>query len=152
MREMKSWAASLVPPYDIYMKTIYSLVRDRLEDTEPKDLFLEDEITKQLAEFQKVAVNNAIQNIRDYGGAFVSDVVGLGKSFIGAAIVKRFEQTERARPLIICPPPLIEMWERYNEYQLNARVLSMGLLKEDAQTQNSTSLLDDFKYKIETFY
>ena len=56
-----------------------------------------------------------MQNIRDYGGAFVSDVVGLGKSFIGAAIVKRFEQTERARPLIICPPPLLDMWERYNE-------------------------------------
>lgn len=59
-------------------------------------------------------MNNAIQNIRDYDGAFVSDVVGLGKSFIGAAIVKRFEQIERARPLIICPPPLIEMWERQN--------------------------------------
>lgn len=101
------------------MKTLYALVCDRLEDTVPKDIILEDEITKQLAEFQKVAVNNAIQNIRDYGGAFVSDVVGLGKSFIGAAIVKRFEQIERARPLIICPPPLIEMWERYNEvYQL----------------------------------
>ena len=152
MREMKqSWAASLVRPYDVYMKTLYTLVRDRLEDTDPKDLLLDDEITKQLAEFQKVAVNNAIQNIRDYGGAFVSDVVGLGKSFIGAAIVKRFEQTERARPLIICPPPLIEMWERYNEvYQLNARVLSMGLLKEDDESGVKV-LLDDFKYKDRDF-
>lgn len=132
MREMQqSWAANLVRPYDIYMKTLYALVCDRLEDTAPKDLLSQDELTIQLAEFQKVAVDNAVRNIRDYGGAFVSDVVGLGKSFIGAAIVKRFEQTERARPLIICPPPLIEMWERYNEvYQLNARVLSMGLLKE----------------------
>ena len=152
MREMKeSWAASLVRPYDVYMKTLYALVRDRLEDTAPKDIILEDEITKQLAEFQKVAVNNAVQNIRDYGGAFVSDVVGLGKSFIGAAIVKRFEQTERARPLIICPPPLIDMWERYNEvYQLNARVLSMGLLKEDDENGVKV-LLDDFKYKERDF-
>ena len=108
-------------------------------------------LTKQLAEFQKVAVNNAVQNIRDYGGAFVSDVVGLGKSFIGAAIVKRFEQTERARPLIICPPPLLDMWERYNEvYQLNARVLSMGLLKEDDESGDKV-LLDDFKYKERDF-
>ena len=157
MREMKeSWAGTLVRPYDVYMKTLYTLVRDRLEDTAPKDIILEDEITKQLAEFQKVAVNHAIQNIRDYGGAFVSDVVGLGKSFIGAAIVKRFEQTERARPLIICPSPLIEMWERYNEvYQLNARVLSMGLLREntdrDVETLHVTSLLDDFKYKDRDF-
>ena len=152
MREMKqSWAGSSVSPYDVYMKTLYSLVKDRLEDTEPKNLILEDEITKQLADFQKVAVNNAVQNIRDYGGAFVSDVVGLGKSFIGAAIVKRFQQTERARPLIICPAALVEMWERYNEvYQLNARVLSMGMLKEDDESGVKV-LLDDFKYKERDF-
>lgn len=49
IREMKeSWAGSPVPPYDVYMKTLYSLVKDRLEDTTPKDLILEDEITKQL--------------------------------------------------------------------------------------------------------
>jgi HKD family nuclease len=133
MREMKqSWAGLPVRPYDVYYKTLYTLVKDRLEDTTPKNLIIDDGISKQLAEFQKVAVNNAVQNIRDYGGAFVSDVVGLGKSFIGAAIVKRFEQEERARPLIICPAPLIEMWDRYNEvYQLNARVISMGMLKED---------------------
>ena len=46
MREMKqSWAASLVRPYDVYMKTLYALVRDRLEDTVPKNIILEDEIT-----------------------------------------------------------------------------------------------------------
>ncbi|ARV59912.1 helicase [Nostocales cyanobacterium HT-58-2] len=152
MREMKqSWAGSTVRPYDVYMKTLYSLVKDRLEDTAPKDLIIEDEINKQLADFQKVAVNNAVQNIRDYGGAFVSDVVGLGKSFIGAAIVKRFEQVERARPLIICPAPLKEMWDRYDEvYQLNARVLSMGMLKEDDDGDVKT-LLNDFRFKDRDF-
>ena len=95
-------------------------------------MIVDNEISKQPADFQKVAVKHAIQNIRDYGGTFVADVVGLGKSFIGAAIVKHFEQSEKARPLIICPPPLIDMWARYNEiYHLNARVLSMGMLKQD---------------------
>jgi superfamily II DNA/RNA helicase/HKD family nuclease len=152
MREMKqSWAGLPVRPYDVYYKTLYALVKDRLEDTAPKDLIIEDEISKQLADFQKVAVNNAVQNIRDYGGAFVSDVVGLGKSFIGAAIVKRFEQVERARPLIICPAPLIEMWDRYNEvYHLNARVLSMGMLKEDDEN-GIKILLDDFRFKDRDF-
>ncbi len=152
MREMKqSWAGSIVRPYDVYYKTLYALVKDRLEDTAPKDLIIEDEISKQLADFQKVAVNNAVQNIRDYGGAFVSDVVGLGKSFIGAAIIKRFEQVERARPLIICPAPLIEMWDRYNEvYQLNARVLSMGMLKED-DDGDVKALLNDFRFQDRDF-
>jgi superfamily II DNA/RNA helicase len=152
MTEMKqSWAGLPVHPYDVYYKTLYALVKDRLEETAPKDLIIEDEISKQLADFQKVAVNNAIQNIRDYGGAFVSDVVGLGKSFIGAAIVKRFEQVERARPLIICPAPLIEMWDGYNEvYHLNARVLSMGMLKED-DDGDVKALLNDFRFKDRDF-
>lgn len=152
MQEMKkSWAGLPVRPYDVYMKTLYNLVKDRLENTESKKIILDDEISKQLADFQKVAVNNAVQNIRDYGGAFVSDVVGLGKSFIGAAIVKRFEQTESARPLIICPAPLIEMWEKYNEvYHLNARVLSMGMLKEDEGGDVKT-LLNDYKYEDRDF-
>ncbi len=132
MQEMKaSWAVAPVRPYDIYMKTLYALVRDRIEGGEDRDILWDDDITRRLADFQRVAVKQAVQIIRDYGGAFVSDVVGLGKSYIGAAIVKHFERTEHARPLIICPATLTEMWERYNEvYQLNARVLSTGYLRE----------------------
>jgi hypothetical protein len=85
-------------PYDIYMKTLYTLVKDRLEDEGAKDILWDDEITARLADFQKVAVRQAVQMIRDYGGTFVADVVGLGKSYIGAAIVKHFERTDHARP------------------------------------------------------
>ncbi|MDD5511197.1 MAG: phospholipase D-like domain-containing protein [Dehalococcoidales bacterium] len=132
MQEMKqSWALAPVRPYDIYMKTIYALVKDRLEGEDDRDILFDSEITRQLADFQKTAVRQAIQITRDYGGVFIADVVGLGKSYIGAAIVKHFERSDHARPLIICPAPLVEMWERYNEvYELNARVLSMGLLRE----------------------
>ena len=84
-----------------------------------------------LAQFQQDAVRSATRIIRDQRGAVVADVVGLGKSFIGAAIVKHFERTDHTRALILCPAPLVEMWERYNErYQLNANVLSLGFLYE----------------------
>lgn len=77
--------------------------------------------------------------------------MGLGKSYVGAAIVKWMEQHERARTLIICPPPLIDMWERYNEkYHLNARVLSMGMLKSDNE-HGLRTLLEDEKYKHRDF-
>jgi superfamily II DNA or RNA helicase len=152
MQEMKqSWVMNIATPYDVYMKTLYHLVRDRLE-LAPVDIIIDpNDISKQLADFQTRAVENALKNIENYGGAFVSDVVGLGKSYIGAAIVKRMEQKERARTLIICPPPLIEMWERYNEkYQLNARVLSMGMLKSDNE-HGLRTLLEDEKYKHRDF-
>lgn len=158
MHEMKqSWAVAPVRPYDIYMKTLYALVRDRLEGEDDQEILWDNEITSRLADFQKVAVRQAIQMVRDFGGAFVADVVGLGKSYIGAAIVKHFERTERARPLIICPAPLVEMWERYNEvYQLNARVLSMGYLRgEDGGAAGGASpisgILEDVKYRDRNF-
>jgi len=141
MNELKhSWAVMPATPYDIYMKTLYNLVKDRLEGTEENPLLFEDEITRQLADFQKTAFKQAIQIIRDYGGVFVADVVGLGKSYIGAAIIKHFRRTEHVRPLIICPAAIREMWDGdrergvpgYNQtYDLGAQVLSLGLL--DAQ-------------------
>jgi hypothetical protein len=151
MNEMKkSWAAVPVRPYDIYMKTLYTLVKDRLEGEDDTGILFESEIMKQLGDFQKVAVRQATQIIKDYGGVFISDVVGLGKSYIGAAIVKQFEITEHARPLIICPAPLIEMWDRYNEvYELNARILSMGMLQD--KNDEANLLLKDIKYRDRNF-
>lgn len=146
MHELRqSWAMTPVRPYDVYMKTIYTLVRDRLEGDDDKDILWDDKIIHHLADFQKVAVRQAVQMIREHHGAFVADVVGLGKSYIGAAIVKHFERTDHARALIICPAPLVEMWERYNEvYQLNAQVLSMGYLRED-QESASNALLEKYR-------
>jgi len=148
MQEMKqSWAMAATTPYDIYMKTLYSLVKDRIEGGEDTEILWDDEITRDLADFQKVAARQAVQIIRDYGGAFVADVVGLGKSYIGAAIIKHFARTEHARPLVICPAALEEMWEGYNEkYDLNARVLSMGYLREDDNNLPSF-LLEDARYR-----
>lgn len=89
MREMQqSWAVAPQTPYDIYIKTLYALVKDRLEDKDDRDI-LWDDSTKKLADFQKVAVRQAVQIARDFGGAFVADVVGLGKSYIGAAILEK---------------------------------------------------------------
>ena len=159
MQAMKtSWGFALVKPYDIYMKTLYELVKDRLEGGDDREVLWEDDITKDLADFQKVAVRQAVQIIRDNGGVFVSDVVGLGKSYVGASIIKHFEWTEHARPLIICPAPLVNMWERYNEvYHLNARVLSMGKLRERAGENLESadgapsSVFNDVRYRDRNF-
>jgi len=152
MNELKqSWAMAPMRPYDIYMKTLYHLVKDRLEEAEAREVLWDDEITKKLADFQKVAVRQSIQMIKDYGGAFMADVVGVGKSYIGSAVVKHFERTQDARALIICPKSLVTMWEGYNErYQLNARVLSMGMLKE-AEEAGRNLLLEDVMYRERNF-
>ena len=149
MEEMQtSWALAPVRPYDIYMKTLYELVKERLERDEDR-LSPTADLMEQLADFQQVAVWQAIKIINKYGGTFVSDVVGLGKSYIGSAIVKHFEQVDRARPLIFCPPALKPMWERYNEvHHLNAQVESSGILSGDEE--NAQNLLFEY-YKDRSF-
>lgn len=152
MQELRhSWPLAKITPYEIYLKTLYELVCDRLEDESTIEFLWQSEITATLTTFQRNAVKRAVQMIRQYGGCFVSDVVGLGKSYIGAAIVKHFERSEHARPLIICPAPLIEMWEHYNEaYQLNARILSMGFLRTGDDNEQNL-LLDEFRYRDRDF-
>jgi SNF2 family DNA or RNA helicase len=145
-----SWAANRVTPYDIYMKTIYSLVADRLEEGEKGEILWDDELTRSLADFQKTAVRQAIQLIRDNGGVFVSDVVGLGKSYIGAAVLKHFVRTQGAKPLIICPKPLEEMWRDYNDdFDLDAKVIPMSMLLADGG--NGQTLLDGKHFKDRDF-
>jgi hypothetical protein len=152
MEELKkSWAVAEASPYDIYMKTLYMLVRDRLEGEERTNVLAVDQISDKLSDFQRVAFRQAVQMIRENGGAFVSDVVGLGKSFIGAAIVKYFEQTERARPLIICPKSLEDMWVSYNEtFELNAHVVPQTVLREN-QNGAGNLLLSDIRYRDRDF-
>lgn len=152
MQELRqSWPLAQVTPYEVYLKTLYELVRDQLEGSDPTEFLWQDDITAVLTEFQERAVRQAVQMIRRYGGCFVADVVGLGKSYIGAAIVKHFERHDRARTLILCPAPLVEMWEYYNEvYQLNARVLSLGMLREDEQ-HGAEWLLHDERYRYRDF-
>ncbi|MCX7703097.1 MAG: phospholipase D-like domain-containing protein [Planctomycetota bacterium] len=142
MHELKeSWAMACVRPYDIYMKTLYHLVKDRIEGTERGDILWDDEIVRKLTDFQKVAVRQLIQMIKDYNGAFAADVVGVGKSFVGAAVLKYFGRAHGLRGLVICPKSLESMWERYNEeYHLNAKVLPMSLLRESDRTDELLNL------------
>ncbi len=146
MEEMQtSWALAPARPYDIYMKTLYELVKDRLERDEDTMTPIAT-LMEQLADFQQVAVWQAIKIINKYGGGFVSDVVGLGKSYIGSAIVKYFEQVENARPLIFCPPALIPMWERYNEFHhLNAQVISSGILSSGNEEKTRDLLFEHYE-------
>lgn len=129
-------------PYDIYVRTLYVLLQDRLEGVEAAELLWERDMPP-LTNFQRVAVRQSLQILRDNGGVFVADVVGLGKTYIGVALLKHLQQIEGARPLIICPASLVNMWEEMTQiWDLAAPVLSMGLL-----SQGQVDLLNDPKYK-----
>ncbi|MDP2919395.1 MAG: helicase-related protein [Dehalococcoidia bacterium] len=131
MNELKeSWALTVARPYDVYLKMLFELVRSRLEGDGSK-LILPEEIP--LAAYQKVAVQQAIRMVDQYGGAFVADVVGVGKTFVGSAVARFYYESEKRRPLIICPNALVEMWEKYSKmWFLNAEIVSMSMLREQS--------------------
>ena len=77
-----------------------------------------------------------------YGGVIIADVVGLGKTYVGTALLK-FLQLQEWRPLIICPPTLEPMWEKFCvDYEVDAKILSIGKLR-----QQNFDLFRDYRYR-----
>jgi superfamily II DNA or RNA helicase len=140
----RSWVANdQITPYDIYLRTLYTLVKERLVESSDSRLLWEAEMPP-LATYQEVAVEQTRRILKETGGVFIADVVGLGKSFIGLALLKQWNIYDGAYGLIVCPASLVPMWEAYiARFRIWATVVSMGML---SQKGNERLLLDDPKY------
>ena len=137
-----SWALRAYAPHDIYLKTMFELVRGTITDDDEAPPLV-DELSHHLTEFQLDAVESAVSKISRFQGCLVSDVVGLGKTFVGAAIIKRYELTHDLRSLIVCPKSLESMWQGYvDRFHLRAKVVPMSVLRED-EDDPSLNVLDD---------
>lgn len=136
-----SWAGKTRTPYEIYLKGIYHEIKDRYEGDHQIDKIWGSAFPN-LYPFQDTAVKQSLSMFELYGGVIIGDVVGLGKTFIGTALLKYLE-IQGYRPLIICPPHLIEMWNKFcSEYEVNAKILSRGKLsREDYE------LFEDYKFR-----
>lgn len=118
----ESWALKTVNPYDIYILTLYHLVKNNLE--KQAATIWNWEKMPELFSFQKAAIMQAYQILNKYNGVFISDVVGIGKTFIGAGLLRHLKK----RALIISPPGLIEMWKEFKErFEIDAEVISRGM-------------------------
>lgn len=124
----RSWPLAKTPPYHVYLKALYELYGDEVIGGEPAPIPPRD---PALANFQLDAVTRALRMVDLYGGCYIGDVVGLGKTYIGAEILRqlRLSYPEDENPLIICPASLVHMWERTNElFGLGAAVLSQSMI------------------------
>ena len=122
-----SWPIAQTPPYLVYLKALYELY---YSDVTTTPLPLEPR-RGQLANFQLVAVRQALAMVEAYGGCYIGDVVGLGKTYIGAELLRQMRQSypHDGNPLILCPSGLIPMWTRMNEeYDLGAEIVSHSMI------------------------
>ena len=120
----RTWLRDDLTPYELFLKTLAEFFKEELaaDKNLPEDLLPDNFLRLQ---YQIDAVIQAKRFLESYGGVFVSDVVGLGKTYICAMLAKIIV----GRKLIICPPVLINQWKSVLlDFNVAATVESRGKL------------------------
>lgn len=101
-----------IDPETLFRYLVYKWTEGRVLNLIERDI---------LMEFQLVGVINAINILNYYNGAIIADSVGLGKSFIAAAIIQEVlngkhphwisKGKECPAVMLILPPSIISQWE-----------------------------------------
>ena len=137
----QSWAGTIYSPYQLFLKASYLEYKDKIDEQHKLDPIWGTTFPK-LFQFQKNAVDHGLTMFELYGGVIIGDVVGLGKTYVGTALLKHL-QLQEYRPLIICPPQLVSMWYSFcTDYEVDAKILSRGKL-----SQENFKLFQDYRYK-----
>ena len=106
--EGRTWLRNDITPYQIYLKTLYEFFKEEINaDKENFETLLPDDYMR--LQYQIDAVVQARKKLDAYNGVFISDVVGLGKTYICAMLANSFPRN--AYKLFICPPVLVDYWE-----------------------------------------
>ncbi len=99
----KTWLNTEIKPYELYLKFLYEYLKEKINiDQEDLEIFTPENFMD--LEYQKDAVRDAKMKLEEYGGVFISDVVGLGKTFVSALLAQQLD----GRTLVIAPPMLLE--------------------------------------------
>ena len=130
--ETKTWLNETVTPYEIYLKFLYEYFYDEINIEKIFDIKdLPDNYLKLDYQISAIAKINKIVN--GYGGAFISDVVGLGKTYIAAMYAKILT----GKILIIAPPPIIPNWvSAFKDFDIRSKnydIKSIGSLHKIAE-------------------
>ena len=127
----RTWLNQSISPYELFLKLLYEYFKDELSKTN-------DLLKKYLPEnyksfeYQEQAVINAKRILEEYGGVFISDVVGLGKTYISALLASQLD----GRTIIIAPPSLLKKnnpgswFNVFTDFNIPANYISIGKLEE----------------------
>ncbi len=126
-----SWVREeLIRPYLIYLRIAYHLSEDALQGE--REFKVPAMFRDVLLDFQKAAVSLAAKKVHRHGGVLLGDVVGLGKTLMATAIARLMQEDSGDSTLVICPPKLVPMWDRYlHEYKITGRAFSFGRAIEE---------------------
>jgi hypothetical protein len=119
-------------PYLIFLRVLWQLYGGEVEEEEQETGEL------PLTNFQLHGVWRALRILQRTGGVIVADEVGLGKTFIAGAIMRRYIE-RRQRVLLVCPAALRDStWEDFKtQFQMFFEVVSYEELANDLQLRDA---------------
>jgi len=100
----KTWLNDEIIPYELFLKFLYEYLKEKIQlDQEEIENDYKPENFMDL-EYQKDAVRDAKMKLEEYGGVFISDVVGLGKTFMTTMLAQQLD----GGTLVLAPPILLD--------------------------------------------
>jgi superfamily II DNA or RNA helicase len=151
--ENRTWLNQNITPYQLYLKFLYEYFKDDLGQTDEVSIKYRPQDFKQL-EYQEQAVLNAKKILEEYGGVFISDVVGLGKTYIATMLAGQID----GRTMVIAPPVLLDennpgSWPNaFSDFKIHADFKSIGKLDDilDKGTDKYTNVIIDEAHRFRT--
>jgi superfamily II DNA/RNA helicase/HKD family nuclease len=129
--ETKTWLNNTITPYQLYLKFLYEYFKDDINQSHELELEYTPKNFKKYS-YQEQAVVNARRILDEYGGVFLSDVVGLGKTYMATILA----QDLPGRNLVIAPPNLLKKsnpgsWKNaFSDFNEPADFYSIGKLEK----------------------
>lgn len=139
----ESWAGALVGPEDLYLKVLAEYFQSTLDEVDRTDR--DNPMLEYLTEFQQDAYHQAKGVLRRFGGVFLADVVGLGKTFIALALLKWLQDTRREHAVVVGPPAVLPQWQQLaQQFRIELATVSVGKLSDlDDYTDREIVVVDE---------
>jgi len=149
----RTWLNNTITPYQLYLKFLYEYFKDELRQADEVIFKYVPQEFKRL-EYQEQAVLNARKTLDEYGGVFISDVVGLGKTYVSAMLADQLD----GRTLVLAPPVLLDKtnpgsWPNvFTDFRVQAEFESLGKLDQLARrgTEKFKNVFIDEAHRFRT--
>ncbi len=134
-----------VTPFRIYLRILHEIFYFQ----EKEEIKKEKKYGQvELYNYQMDAVIDAYSKLHQYNGVFLADVPGLGKTYMGSALLAHLEEDGK-KAIVVCPPKLIEQWQDVlSDFGVGtARVFSLGdlesILSDEKLMEREIILVDE---------
>ena len=146
-----TWLKEDITPYELYLKFLYEYFKEEINEEDVLEHSYRPDNFKEL-KYQDHAVINAKKIVEEYGGVFLSDVVGLGKTYMGTMLCQEL----KGRILVLAPPHLIDennegSWEnsfknfgfRAKDYKCESIGVLDKIIKKELHKKFDIILIDE---------